>query len=147
MGEAEETKMSEALYLLDQFISKSELGPALQERRKQALKDLFNQILTLDGKAGISAMRDSETTIIFGVGATAKCVVLTPDYYGNGIRYGTDPKASQTELIKGLRFNAATFKFEGTADDEFYVPIPGEPRQRKRDALAVIVEALLPHLG
>lgn len=59
---------------------------------------------------------------------------------------GRDTNPRRTPVHAKVAYDVASGTYVGTEDDAFYAPVPGEPKVRKRDALAVLSETIVPYL-
>ena len=126
-----------ALDILGAFAEEKEPSGSA-EAKDAAARDLLAELAALDRKmVGMAAVRDPRdgsigVSFVSSVGATV--------IYASG-RFGVTVEHVKTQVP--LRFNRGRGIFEGEATDASRVPGPGEPKERRRDALAVIAETIV----
>lgn len=131
---------NEALEVLGAFAEQKD--PSSSYRAKdEAAKELLQQLAALDAKmidlAAGEDPRFRHTTVSVGFSFAGARVTYAPTqgfiaFSGNDIKVPVP-----------LRFNRARGIFEGEAVDTSRVPVPGELKDRRRDALAVLAEAIV----
>jgi hypothetical protein len=100
-----------------------------------AAKELLDELVQMNGFCGttINWIQPQSPLVEIQLGARLGWVAFRMSE--SAFLSGTDGPST---TIAGLRFNPVTTMWEGTDDDDFVVPTPGQPRA-KRAALAVII--------
>jgi len=105
----------------------------------------------LTGKAGFSVKDDREGGLLVELRAgdgtlkrawvrTDRGVILVRPLRSMGL------PAGEVVEVDGLRLIADESQLENAQEDTYYQPRPGKPRPR-RSALAVLVQAIIQHMG
>jgi hypothetical protein len=127
----------EALEVLGAFAEKKEPSGSA-EAKDAAARELLAELAALDKKmAGMTAVRDPRDG---SVGISFMSSVGATVLYASG-KFGLIVEGVKTQVP--LRFNRGRGVFEGEAADTSRVPGPGDPKERRRDALAVIAETIV----
>lgn len=106
--------------------------------REQAATAVVIDLLKLNGTAGFQVQQVDDTSVHLVFPETNKKAVVGVGPQGV-ILVGPD-KSDLKEV--SLWFNRLTGRLESSEDDDFYVPVPGEPKRRKT-ALATVVKHAL----
>jgi hypothetical protein len=128
---------TEALHLLAEYAGRHRSFDKEMEKAGEALR---KALLELHDKAGcrIESTSDGEgITLHLSQSRRAKVMVA----HGFVQVQALEPPGSPVTIK--LHYNPATKLLEGEEDDTFVTPGPGEPKSRKRSALAAVVKAAL----
>jgi hypothetical protein len=113
-------------------------------RRKavEAADGLLKAILQLNQQTGIEirARDNQEGVHCISIGTTYDAVLLMRDEDGQISLGRWRPQGWKP--VPNLEFNAIASKWEGTKEDTFVVPTPGQPR-RRQSAMAAVMEAVV----
>ncbi len=121
--------------------------------KDKAGRELFECLLLLDGCAYFRIKKVAQDTKVEGTTETLLANIKVTDkadkvrvlYLGVGkfsiAGLAGSPRGQQHEFE--FRYNPVTKIMEGTSNDIYYNPAPGEPKMRKRDALAELVDAIV----
>lgn len=127
---------TQALEILGAYAEKKNPS-ASGDAKDAAAGELLEQIVALDGGAfDLRATRHpglARVTVSFGFGGA------TVQYASGNFLVLTDSVKVPVPLV----FNRVRRVFEGEALDSETNPVPGERRQKRRDALAVIADAIV----
>jgi hypothetical protein len=134
----DDPKSLEALEILGRYAEGKNPSASLDAKFAAAAK-LLKRVEGLDNQMpGLTAERDGDTVAVtFGFGTV---LVQYNRHQGKfAVREADGNKWREVPLV----FNRARANFEGSAVDSTTVPVPGEPKEKRRDALAVIAEVIV----
>lgn len=127
----------EALEVLGAFAEKKDPSGSA-EAKAAAARELLAELAALDRKmTALTAVQDPRDG---SIGISFMSSVAATVFYSSG-KFGVMVEGVKTQVP--LRFNRGRGIFEGEAPDMSRVPGPGEPKERRRDALAVIAETIV----
>jgi hypothetical protein len=108
------------------------------DAREAAAVALLEELRSLDKRVvDLAAVRQHDGSVAIGFSFGGATVT----YMSGRFHCAADEHSKPVPIP--LVFNRARNVFEGTTVDATRVPVPGEPVQKKRDALAVIADALV----
>jgi hypothetical protein len=128
---------TQALEILGAYAE--ERNPARSiDAREAAATVLLEQLRRLDKRfVDLAAVRNSDGSVAIGFSfGSAKVSYLSGRFYCQA-----DEHSKRVAIP--LSYSRARNIFEGTTPEATTVPVPGDPVEKKRDALAVIAEAIV----
>ena len=125
----------EALEILAAYGDETE-SHTVSEQKKEAASELLDAVASLK-LPGLDTRREGDSVWI-GFTANAVRVLLTR---GNQFLVATSTnRLHEVPLV----FNRVTLKFESKNPDQSgRIPVPGEPKEKRREALAEIADAVV----
>jgi hypothetical protein len=122
---------------------RAELRPSdadVFEAKQLAARNLLNAIVKASEGTGVEAHLPKGGGVVLSLSRCGHATVRLNDLFTKAFVQAGDP-AQMRELE--IVYDAGARAFVGVHDDPNYVPLPGGPRTKKRNAVTVVVEAAI----